>query len=155
MKNQIGLDVNYAKGMNEKLNKLLSNVQIFYQNVRGFHWNVTGKQFYQLHTKFEEMYNDLNEKADEIAERILMLEGQPVHAFSKYLNHATIKEVENVSSFDETINEVLKALKILLEQEREIVKIAAENDDEGTVSLISGFIEEQEKSIWMLSALLK
>jgi len=50
---------------------------------------------------------------------------------------------------------VLKTLKILLEQEREIVKIAAENDDEGTVSLISGFIEEQEKSIWMLSALLK
>jgi starvation-inducible DNA-binding protein len=32
---------------------------------------VTGRQFFQLHEKFEEIYDDINEKADEIAERLL------------------------------------------------------------------------------------
>lgn len=155
MKNQIGLNADYAKTMNKKLNELLSNVQIAYQNVRGFHWNVTGKHFFQLHERFEELYDNLNEKADEIAERILMIEGKPVHAFSKYLQMASIQEIENVSSFEETINEVLRMIKQLLQQEREIVKLAGENDDDGTVDLISGYIDEQEKLIWMLSALLK
>ena len=53
MKNQIGLDSAYSNKVVEKLNILLSNVQVFYMNVRGFHWNITGKQFFKLHEKFE------------------------------------------------------------------------------------------------------
>lgn len=155
MKNQIGLDATYAKSVSEKLNLLLSNVQVFYQNVRGFHWNITGKQFYQLHSYFEDLYNDLNEKADEIAERILILGEQPVHAFSKYIKLSTIKEIENVSTFEGTVNEVLNTLKMLVEQEREILKFAGEADDDGTVDLMNGYISEQEKAIWMISAMLK
>ena len=153
--NQIGLDKDYAVKMNEKLNAYLSNVQITYMNVRGYHWNIVGKQFYQLHEKFEDIYNTLNDMADEIAERILMLGGTPVHAFSKYINMASIKEKENISSAEATVKEVLNETLELLKNEREIVEFAADNGDEGTVSLISGFIEEQEKLIWMLNAMLK
>ncbi|HPF92892.1 MAG TPA: Dps family protein [Tenuifilaceae bacterium] len=153
--NQIGLDKDYAVKMNEKLNAYLSNVQIAYMNVRGYHWNIVGKQFYQLHAKFEDIYNSLNEMADEIAERILMLGGTPVHAFSKYINMATIKEKENISSAEATVKEVLSETLELLKNEREIVELAADNGDEGTVGLISGFIEEQEKLIWMLNATIK
>ncbi|HDP54816.1 MAG TPA: DNA starvation/stationary phase protection protein [Bacteroidetes bacterium] len=153
--NHIGLDKDYAVKMNEKLNAYLSNVQITYMNVRGYHWNIVGKQFYQLHEKFEDIYNTLNDMADEIAERILMLGGTPVHAFSKYINMASIKEKENISSAEATVKEVLNETLELLKNEREIVEFAADNGDEGTVSLISGFIEEQEKLIWMLNAMLK
>lgn len=153
--NQIGLNNDYAVKMNEKLNVYLSNVQIAYMNVRGYHWNIVGKQFFQLHGKFEEVYNGLNEMADEIAERILMLGGTPVHAFSKYINMASIKEKENISSAEGTVKELLNETLELLKNEREIVKLAAENGDEGTVGFISGYIEQHEKLIWMLNATLK
>lgn len=153
--NQIGISKDYAAKMNEKLNVYLSNVQLSYMNVRGYHWNIVGKQFFQLHDKFEELYDSLNEMADEIAERILMLGGTPVHAFSKYLKMATIKEKENVSTAEGTVKEALKELLELLKNERGIIELAAENGDEGTIDLMTGYISEQEKLVWMLNANLK
>jgi len=155
MKNQIGLDNNYSSQMVEKLNSLLSNVQVFYMNTRGFHWNITGRHFFKLHEKFEELYDDLNEKADEIAERILMLEGKPVHSFTEYLKTSEIKEKLNVSSDTATVKEVLDGLGILLKLEREIASFAAENGDDGTVDLMTGYISGQEKMIWMYKAFSK
>ena len=124
-------------------------------NVRGFHWNITGKHFFLLHEKFEELYNSLNNKADEIAERILMLEGKPLHSFSKYLKLTTLSEKEDIYSSEETVKEILNGLKKLLEDEREIVNMSAEAGDDGTVNLITGFIDEQEKMVWMYSTFLK
>jgi len=155
MKNQIGLSKAYSDQVVERLNLLLSNIQIFYMNVRGFHWNITGKNFFKLHEKFEEIYNDLNEKADEVAERILMLEGKPVHAFSAYLKMADIKEKVNISTDQATVKEVLDAFQIMLNQEREINTLAAKNGDDGTVDLMTGYISGQEKTIWMLNAFMK
>lgn len=71
--NAIGLDKNAAKELAIKLNELLANYSIFYQNTRGFHWNIKGQKFFELHLKFEELYNDLLLKIDEVAERILTL----------------------------------------------------------------------------------
>ena len=63
-------------------------------NVRGYHWNIKGKQFFVLHAKFEEVYNNLNEMADEVAERILILGGKPLHSFSEYLKISEIEEID-------------------------------------------------------------
>lgn len=155
MNNSIGLKSDYTKKMVEKLNIYLSNVQITYMNVRGYHWNVTGKQFFALHAKFEEIYNGLNEMADEIAERILMLEGKPLHSFSEYIKTSTVKERLNVSIAEDTVKALLEDIKQLLDNEREILSEASENHDEGTVGLMSGIIGEQEKMLWMFNSLLK
>lgn len=91
--NLIGLDKEKSKELVNHLNDLLANYQIFYQNLRGFHWNVKGSNFFELHAKFEEYYNDAIEKVDEIAERVLTLEGTPLHSYSAYMKQAEIKEV--------------------------------------------------------------
>ena len=54
------------------LNQLLADYQIFYRNLRGFHWNIKGHGFFVLQGKFEDMYNDVANKVDELAERMLM-----------------------------------------------------------------------------------
>lgn len=68
--NSIGLHQDKAKELANKLNELLANYSIFYQNTRGFHWNIKGEKFFELHLKFEELYNDLLLKIDEVAERL-------------------------------------------------------------------------------------
>jgi starvation-inducible DNA-binding protein len=151
----IGLKNKYKNEMVEKLNSYLSSVQLMYMNVRGYHWNIVGKQFFALHEKYEEIYNNLNEMADEIAERILMLNGKPLHSFSDYIKVSTIKERLNLSSAEDTIKALLEDTSKLLETEREILALAADNEDEGTASLLSDFIGEQEKMVWMFNSLLK
>ena len=150
--NAIGLNKEDGIAISKQLNKLLSNYQIFYMNLRGFHWNIKGKNFFELHLIFEELYNDALIKVDEIAERILTLGEAPIHTFSKYIDSSEIKSTENVFDGDLAIGSILENLKTLLSIERKILKKASEIDDEGTVSLMSDYITQQEKLIWMLSA---
>lgn len=153
--NLIGLDKDLAQQLAVKLNELLANFQLFYINTRGFHWNITGGKFFELHAKFEELYNDALVKVDEVAERILTLGHTPVHSYSAYLSVSTIKEAINVSEGKSAVEKVLESFSVLLGIERQILQLAEEANDEGTGALMSDYIREQEKLVWMYSASLK
>lgn len=148
--NLIGLDVEKSKVLVEQLNELLADYQLYYQNLRGFHWNVKGEMFFVLHAKFEEFYDDASDKIDEIAERILMLEGAPLHTFSAYLKVAKIEPVEGLSDGKACLKVVFNNILSLLKKEREILALAAAAGDDGTQDLLTGYIAQQEKTIWML-----
>ncbi|MBY5994100.1 Dps family protein [Ferrimonas balearica] len=150
--NLIGLDKAGAADLAEQLNGLLANYQLLYMNVRGFHWNVQGANFFELHAKFEEIYDQLLIKVDEIAERTLTLGHQPLHGFSDYLKRSQIQEVKGVRDGHVAIESILGAYTVLLSQQRQILAQAAELGDEGTVSLMSDYISQQEKESWMLAA---
>lgn len=154
-KNNIGLDNKKSKELAEKLNLLLANYQLFYINARGFHWNIAGDKFFELHVKFEELYTDALIKIDEIAERILTLGFTPLHSFIDYTKSSSIKEAKNISDGKKAVQHVLKGFQLLLEVERIVLELSAEANDEGTNALMSDYIREQEKSVWMYSAYLK
>ena len=153
--NLIGLDRDLAQQLAAKMNELLANFQLFYINTRGFHWNITGGKFFELHAKFEELYNDALVKVDEVAERILTLGHTPVHSYSAYLATSTIKEAINVSEGTLAVEKVLESFRVLLGIEREIFHLSEQANDEGTGALMSDYIREQEKLVWMYSASLK
>jgi len=152
--NPIGLDAKKAEDLVNELNELLANYTVFYQNVRGFHWNIRGEKFFELHLKFEELYNDLVLKIDEIAERILTLGGTPDHSFASYLRTSRVKPVENVRDGKVAVKHVLTALQDILLIEREILALSAGADDEGTNALMSDYIRQQEKLVWMYGRFL-
>jgi len=152
--NEIGLDAKKSEINAGKLNKLLANYSIFYQNVRGFHWNIKGDKFFELHAKFEELYSDLYLKIDEIAERILTLGHSPEHTYSEYNNISIISESKKISVGVSAVSNILDSYTVVLSMQREILEIASAVKDEGTVALMSGYIQQQEKEIWMYSSLL-
>lgn len=152
--NSIGLDKEKGNELAEKLNLLLANYSVFYQNVRGYHWNVRGEKFFELHIKFEELYNDLIIKIDDVAERILTLGKTPEHRYSKYTKEAAIKESKEVTDGMKAVANILDSFKVLLVAQREILELAGKIDDEGTSALMSDNIREQEKLVWMYSAFL-
>lgn len=152
--NKIGLDEAMSAQLIEKLNDLLANYQVFYQNARGFHWNIKGDKFFELHLKFEELYNDLQIKIDEIAERILTLGGTPIHTFAGYLKFSEIKPIENETNGPTCVGHVIDAFKVLLAKERVILNLSSELNDEGTNAMASDYIREKEKLVWMYSAFL-
>lgn len=152
--NQIGLNRDKSEELSVLLNNLLANYQLYYQNLRAFHWNIKGKDFFELHTKFEELYLDSQEKIDLIAERIRTLGFVPYHRFSDYLMHATIMEADDTDKGHKNVSNSLSAIRILLIQEREALELASEINDEGSLSMLSDFITEQEKTVWMLGAYL-
>jgi starvation-inducible DNA-binding protein len=150
----IGLDPKKSEMLASKLNELLANYSIFYQNTRGYHWNIKGDRFFELHIKFEELYNDLFLKIDEIAERILTLGHTPFHRFSDYKKTASLHESKLVSDGHHAVEDILHSFETLIVLQRDILKLAAEMHDEGTNALMSDYIRTQEKMVWMYSAYL-
>lgn len=150
----IGLDAKISETLTNELNTLLANYQLYYQNTRGLHWNIKGKHFFELHVKFEEIYTDAQEKIDLIAERILTLNFTPLHAFSDYLKNASLKEGKNISDAKQAVELIVDSLKTIIVLERNILKTAEQLNDEGTTTLLTDFITQQEKEIWMYSAWL-
>jgi starvation-inducible DNA-binding protein len=153
--NHLGLPKKETKTLIEDLNLLLANFQVYYQNLRGLHWNIRGKRFFDLHIKFEELYNDSQLKIDMVAERVLTLGGIPLHTFEDYIIKSTLKAGKNIHNDEQAITLIVGSLTGLLKQERKILSLSAEIDDEGTNSMISDFIKEQEKTIWMMNAWLE
>ena len=105
--------------------------------------------------KFEELYNDLFIKIDEVAERILTLGYQPGHNFSGYLAASQIKESPEVTDGTTAVESILESFKSLLIKQRILLELAGDAGDEGTNALMSDYIREQEKLVWMYSAYLK
>lgn len=152
--NQIGLDKAKSKILADGLNNLLADYMMFYQNTRGLHWNIKGNKFFELHLKFEELYTDLLIKVDEVAERILTLGITPLHTFDDYQATAKISTVKNVSDGNQGVQSILDAFQVIITKQRELLTLSADAGDEGTNALMSDYIREQEKLVWMYSSYL-
>ena len=153
--NILGLPLKETEVIVNELNSLLSNYQVYYQNLRGIHWNIRGKRFFDLHIKFEELYNDSQLKIDMIAERVLTLGGTPLHTFEDYIKHNKLEVGKNISNDEKAIHLIVSSLSSLLIIEREILSKSDGISDEGTNAMMSDFIGEQEKTIWMMQAWLE
>lgn len=147
-----GIDQTKAAAVVKELAQLLADFQVYYTKLRGYHWHVRGPQFFTLHAQFESYYNGAAEHVDEIAERLLQLGATPENRFSEYLKIANIKESHDVRDPKKILPELLDSLRVLVAQERKVAAAAEAADDIVTGDLISDLLDEQEKSIWMLSA---
>lgn len=152
--NSTGLDEKKSQELIIGLNQLLADYQVFYMNTRGLHWNIKGGNFFELHLKFEELYNNLVIKIDEIAERVLTLGGTPLHSYTDYLKQSDIKEAIGISKGKEGVQLINQTFQKLIVKQRLLLKLSGEAEDEGTNALMSDYIREQEKQIWMYASYL-
>ena len=150
--NYLHLDKKNVNGVVDGLAQLLADFQVYYTNLRGMHWDIKGRGFFVLHEKFESMYDDVADKVDELAERILMLGGAPENKFSGYLKIAKVKEVSGITCSDAAVENILETLGYLIGVERELIEVADEAGDVVTADLLTGYLKEQEKLVWMLVA---
>lgn len=149
-----GLTPEGSQAVVKGLEQLLADYHIFYMNLRGYHWGVKGPHFFGLHAKFEELYDSVESIIDEIAERLLQLDAMPCAAYSEYLKQAKLKEECAAIADREMVQNVLSAFKYLIATQREVIKAADAHADTATVDLLSGYLDAQEKTVWMLTAFL-
>ena len=138
----------------DKLNQLLINYQVHYQNLRLFHWNVKGPFFFVLHEKFEELYNEAAMKIDEVAERVLSLGGTPKGSLNNILSNANIQSHDELLDANAMVNSLIEANKVLIDNVSEVLEEAGQADDEGTLDLFTSYIQELEKQNWMFKSYL-
>ena len=85
---------------------------------------------------------------------IYILGETPLHTFDDYVKVAKVPVGKNISKDENAVQLIVDSLTELLKIERQILNAASEADDEGTNSMMSDFISEQEKTVWMMNAWL-
>jgi len=135
------------------LNSSLANLQLLYVKLHNYHWNVKGMNFKPIHELIESYYEYFAKQYDDVAERILQLEGKPFSSMKDYLNNASLKE-ESGNDFDAkyVLNSVLKDFELFNAQFKEISKTAAESRDVPTANIADENVAWLEKQIWMIRA---
>jgi starvation-inducible DNA-binding protein len=134
------------------LNGLLADATVFYQKLRHYHWNVAGPEFFELHAKFEEVYTSWAVTIDEVAERILMIDGVPLHTLASLLETSSLQEDDSIPAAREMVDAVLSDLQRLRTRAGVVIEAAEAAADRGTVNLLDGVRDGIEKEIWMFGA---
>lgn len=107
-----------------------------------------------MHAKLEDYYNDINKAVDEVAESILMLEGQPLASLQDFAAHASIKEAEaQFVKSDVILAEVEKDYSLLLAEVIDIKKAADAAENFIISAMMDDYIKNFTKVVWMLKQL--
>lgn len=134
-------------------NQLLSNLFVMTVKLRRYHWFVKGSYFFQLHETFETLYNTFDDYIDEVAERILAIDGKPFATMIKFLKEATIEEATADDLTEEIVEQLIKDLTHICDEiQKQGYNRANEVDDEGTYDLFVSIQTTLEKHIWMFNA---
>ena len=138
----------------EQLNRVLADATVFYQKVRNFHWTVRGPQFFKLHEAFEDIYTRWADIIDDLAERIMQLEGMPLRTLKEMLEHSSLKEEPTSPAARTMVDQVVADLQTQVAGFVKVAEAADERGDRTTAGMFDDVIAETEKTLWMLRAFL-
>lgn len=138
----------------QSLNGILADSIVLYQKLHHFHWRVQGRGFFQLHAKFEEMYNHFADVSDEVAERILMIGGEPLATLRQALELSSVNESTGVPGAMEMVGQLRSELDAFRSKILAGIELAEEAGDRGSANVLDPIADALDKEIWMLDAFL-
>ena len=137
-----------------ELNLQIANWSVLYTKLHRFHWYVKGPLFFTLHAKFEELYDEAALVVDQVAERLLAVQGEPIATMKEYLENASIQESNNETKASDMVATLVKDYTQINESLKQLAELAETENDTITNDLAVGLIEKIDTHLWMLNAYL-
>ncbi len=137
-----------------ELNLQIANWSVLYTKLHRFHWYVKGPLFFTLHAKFEELYDESALVVDQVAERLLAIQGEPIATMKEYLETASIQESINETKASDMVATLVKDYTQINESLKQLAELAEAENDTITNDLAVGLIEKIDTHLWMLNAYL-
>jgi starvation-inducible DNA-binding protein len=139
----------------EILNRQVANWNVLFVKLHNYHWYVKGVNFFKLHEKFEELYNEAAGHIDELAERLLTLQGEPAASMREFLEIATIKEAQGERASKDMVKVLSDDFTQLSEELNSDIENLEEMGDEATADMLIAVRQSVEKHNWMLRSFLE
>jgi len=150
------LDVEKAEQIIDALNTDLAATYTFYHQIRKHHWNVEGAEFRDLHIFLGEFAEDLEEAADEQAERLQALGGVPVAGMQALAERSPV-EAEDEDGYDirTSLENDLEMGGDIIETMREHIEVAQNLGDHATAHILREELAELEENVHHLEHYLE
>ena len=132
----------------------LADIYLLYLKTQNFHWNVRGPHFYSLHKFFEELYQELGEAVDTVAERIRAMHMSAPASFTQFLKLTSLEEETATLASEEMLKQLLHDHQVITRNLLRLFELAEQAEDEATVDLITERLRVHEKAAWMIRSTL-
>ena len=132
------------------LRAILANTTLLAFKTRQFHWNVEGQSFSPLHALFGEQYEELNDAADELAERLRKIGQYAPTSLKHILESSTLVETAESPKAIEMVRILAEDNAALGAEIHKGIKAAAEAGDDATADLLTTRLHAHDKAAWML-----
>ena len=140
----------------DHLNQELATAFVLSFNAKRYHWTVTGPHFRDYHLRFEDLYNAADGTVDELAERIRMLGGVPLHAPAQMTAQTKAPVSDPAARLDPEamLKEALDNEERTISFMHEGIEQASQAGDPGTADLLTRFVQIHQKEAWFLREML-
>jgi starvation-inducible DNA-binding protein len=144
--NALRLDREKSEQIIDALNTDLASAYVLYHQLKKHHWNVEGAEFRDLHVFLGEAAGNVEDAADEIAERAQALGGTPVAGGAALESHAPIDpEGEDVYDVRTSLENDLELYGDVIESLRDHVELATNLGDHATAEILREILVETEE----------
>jgi starvation-inducible DNA-binding protein len=138
------------------MNVLLADVFTFYVRVHGAHWNVVGPDFAEYHKLFLDIYEDVYDSIDPIAENVRKLGSNPPSQLINIIALRSLQDRQEPIAFDcQTLAEELAQLNLLLiKRLKDTFDMANGVNEQGVANFLAERIDKHQFWNWQLSSSL-
>ena len=123
---------------------------VLYLNYKKYHWLTFGPHFRDLHLLFEEHGTQVLESVDELAERSLMIDGQPLADPAQYLPASIVPPSSGERTVKQMVQEAISSHDQVIKQMHDDADVATKAGDIGTADLFTRLVQVHQKARWFL-----
>ena len=135
--NALRLEPEKVEQIIEALNRDLADSYVLYHQLHKHHWNVEGAEFLDIHVFLQEVYEDVEEAADDLAERLQALGGVPHANMTTLAEKATVEpEDEDVYDIRTSLENDLEMMGDIIESNRQHIELAENLGDHATAQML-------------------
>jgi starvation-inducible DNA-binding protein len=140
----------------ESLAHFLGDIVTMYSIVHGYHWNVKGKDFKEFHAFFEDIYNDVYDAEDRIAEYVVTLGYDAPYFPADFAELTCLKGIDRITSGDimDMVQSILSMNDQMIEETKALFDLATAAKENGIANFIADRQDAHAKWGWQLRATL-
>jgi starvation-inducible DNA-binding protein len=141
--------------LTDNLKTLLGSTFVLYTKTHGFHWNIEGSDFPQYHKFLQEMYEEIYESIDTIAEYIRSLDSYSPGSLARMLELSIIEEQYKIPRAELMLAELLEDVGKMTSLVTDIFDVATNERAQGIANYLAELQDLYTKKAWMLRSILK
>ena len=135
--------------------RVLADSFKLYLKAHNFHWNVEGPTFSSLHELFGNIYGDLYESVDVLAEEIRAMGSYAPGSFRRFDELSSIEDEVEIIEWQEMIRRLLRDIDTLQDSIKIAYQMAEDYGNHGLSNYLAERQDALKKHSWMLRSTIK
>jgi starvation-inducible DNA-binding protein len=133
----------------------LADTFFMYMKAHSYHWNVEGMFFPQLHAFFGDLYEELHDSIDPMAEQIRALGEYAPRNIEEMYQDRTVDCTNPARSARDMVSDLLEANEQVIISLNILFKKLEESGDQGFMDFVASRLNSHKKHGWMLKSINK